>query len=416
MFLIKTNKNFSGARVGKKIAMIFVIAVLVFTSAENFSGKQVWAADDAGEIQDKLENLQKKQEKTEAELNTAQTLLNQNQYKMNVTQNIIETTEETISRKEKELDNLEKRSKLQKMFLEEYIRDLYYNDQEDPLVVLTVQKTNLNNIVGAYDSVLTIKENLLETLSEIKQLSDETEKVRAELEGKKQDHEKLLVTQQVQANVLSSDVKEAKMTLAEINAKISKLRSALSAFLGKSFTIDDVVREVKYASGKTGVRKEFLFAMLDKETDLGRFTGGCYYDKGSNPVKKHMKSADQSAFLDLMDELGYGKNDQKLSCWPGYGYGGAMGIAQFMPTTWLGYKDAIKKYTGHNPPNPWNITDGIIGMAEKLKRAGASSKSKEHYAAKVYYCGGPSSPYWNTRCEAYADTVISWSKGYDEYF
>jgi hypothetical protein len=57
-----------------------------------------------------------------------------------------------------------------------------------------------------------------------------------------------------------------------------------------------------------------------------------------------------------------------------------------------------------------------MGMALKLKKAGADKKSKEHYAAKLYYCGGPSSPYWSTKCEAYADTVVSWSKGYDEYF
>jgi membrane-bound lytic murein transglycosylase B len=170
------------------------------------------------------------------------------------------------------------------------------------------------------------------------------------------------------------------------------------------------VEAIEFASKKTGVRKEFLMAMLDKESDLGRFTGGCTYKN------TRVKESDKEAFKEICDELDYDYKKQKISCALSYGYGGAMGVAQFMPTTWMGYKDAISNYTGHKPPDPWNLTDGVVGMAEKLRRAGGDSKKGEHYAAKVYYCGGPGSSYWNTHCEAYANTVISWSSGYDDYF
>jgi peptidoglycan hydrolase CwlO-like protein len=397
----------------RKIAIIFLIGLFGFINFLNF---QVQAADDANDIQNDINKLEKKAEQVQQDLNASQSQLNQVQSQVYSTQNIIKKTEEDISRKEGELDNLNNRLELNRNILRTYIREIYYLSQEDPLIRLALGKQNLGELVVNFDSLVNVKEKVLATIEEIDKTKEEIEGVKNKLATKKEEHEKILVDKKEEQGQIYGDVQEKKLTLAEIQKKMSRLRSMLSAFLGKSFTLDDVVREVKYASGKTGVRKEFIFAMLDKETDLGRFTGGCYYSKGKNPVKKHMKSADQSAFLDLMDELGYGDNDQKLSCWPGYGYGGAMGIAQFMPSTWLGYKTAIKNYTGHNPPNPWNITDGIIGMAEKLKRAGAASKSKEHYAAKVYYCGGSSSPYWNTRCEAYADTVISWSKGYDDYF
>jgi membrane-bound lytic murein transglycosylase B len=127
-----------------------------------------------------------------------------------------------------------------------------------------------------------------------------------------------------------------------------------------------------------------------------------------------MKSADKTAFLAVMKELDYGVNEKKLSCWPGYGYGGAMGVAQFMPSTWNGYKSRIASMTGHNPPNPWSITDGVVGMAIKLANAGATKKSGEKNAAKIYYCGGPSSPYWKTKCEDYAKKVLYWADNYEQ--
>jgi membrane-bound lytic murein transglycosylase B len=91
-----------------------------------------------------------------------------------------------------------------------------------------------------------------------------------------------------------------------------------------------------------------------------------------------------------------------------------MGVAQFMPTTWTGYKAYIGSATGHKPPDPWNIIDGVMGMAKKLANGGASSKSGEKLASKRYYCGGPSSPYWKTKCETYAKNVQYWADNYEK--
>ena len=43
-----------------------------------------------------------------------------------------------------------------------------------------------------------------------------------------------------------------------------------------------------------------------------------------------------------------------------------MGAAQFMSDTWWGYKDDIADATGNNPPNPWDLLDGVVAMALKL--------------------------------------------------
>ena len=103
----------------------------------------------------------------------------------------------------------------------------------------------------------------------------------------------------------------------------------------------------------------------------------------------------------------------KVSCPLSYGIGGAMGVAQFMPTTWVGYKSKISSITGNSPADPWDLEDGIIGMALKLKAAGAGSKSGEYKAAAIYYCG---SRLERAVCKNYANSVVSWAKGYDDYF
>jgi hypothetical protein len=86
-----------------------------------------------------------------------------------------------------------------------------------------------------------------------------------------------------------------------------------------------------------------------------------------------------------------------------------MGVAQFMSDTWAGYKSQITSLTGSNPPDPWDLTDGVVAMAIKLARGGATSKSGECNAAKLYLSGTTSKTYnW------YCDKVSYWSKNYED--
>lgn len=395
--------------------LIFLVIIVAFFNVSIFVSPALGGddeddiKDDIDDVEEELEDAQKDLQNLNAANQTVTIQINSTSYK-------IDQTEKEITRQESEIEALENRIKLNQSLLQDYLRELYWNHETDDLIEMTVFKDSWQKIVLQSDSLLTTKEKLLTLINEINSNKAELEGKKEELEDTKEEHEELLETKQAERNVIQSNITETNLTIADLQAKLTKLRRVLSSFLGEDYDLDDVIDAVEYADKKTGVRKEFLFAMLDKETDLGRFTGGCYYSKGSNPVKSHMKDADRDAFKDIMDDLGYDKNDKKLSCWPGYGYGGAMGIAQFMPTTWNGWKDKIADKTDNDPANPWRLEDGVMGMALKLEAAGADKKSKEHYAAKVYYCGGPSSPYWDNRCEAYADTVISWSDGYDEYF
>jgi len=408
----KKDKIYRRGEILKKPALIFLIGLLVFLSAVNFSGKKVLAADDAAAIQDKIGDLQKKQKQTQVQLDAAKASLSKNQIQVKTTKNLIISTETSISRKEVELANLNKRIELQKKILEEYLRDLYYSDQEDPIITLAVQHENLNNIVENFDQTLNIKEKLIGILSEVKQSSSEVEKTKTDLENTKDDHEKLLGIQQSQQIEIKADVQEAQATLSQVNAKIDKLRGELSNLLGGSVSSKDIMEAAGFAANVTGIRKDYLLGVLVVESNLGRYTGGCTYKQS------RMSGTRADYFKQIVKDLGYNIDKVKVSCPPaGYkGTGGAMGVAQFMPDTWMGYKSSIAAVTGHKTPDPWNLTDGVVAMALKLTKVDGvkqHKRSAEEKAYCVYLAGGNWAAYCDSKGVDYGAKVLYWADNYE---
>jgi hypothetical protein len=90
----------------------------------------------------------------------------------------------------------------------------------------------------------------------------------------------------------------------------------------------------------------------------------------------------------------YVSNTGAISCaksgYVAYGFGGAMGPAQFIPSTWKIYEDKVKEQTGKSYADPWNLKDSFTAAAVYLKDLGAGKQSGEYKAASKYY-GGSSS-------------------------
>lgn len=165
------------------------------------------------------------------------------------------------------------------------------------------------------------------------------------------------------------------------------------------------------AAIRAGIRPAFLLGILEIESGLGRNVGtgnwmddmvSCYLRLG----KPARAETEKNAFLAIVSKLGLEPNAVKVSREPNYGCGGALGPAQFIPSTWLAYEARVANLTGHNPPNPWNIEDAFMASAIKLAAGGASSKTTagETRAAKAYISGNPSC---TTRtCNYYASAVL----------
>jgi membrane-bound lytic murein transglycosylase B len=194
-------------------------------------------------------------------------------------------------------------------------------------------------------------------------------------------------------------ISEQDAEIKELENEMAALNSAISGLLGRSFNTNDIKKAAKYAGKKTGVRKEFILGMLTVETNLGRYTGGCTYKQS------RMNSHRKTLFKQICKKTGRDYKKMKVSCPPANyrGTGGAMGVAQFMSDTWVGYNAKIAAATGHKNPDPWNLTDGVMAMALKLANDGAKSKKGECRAA-MRYLGG--SHQW------YCDKVLNYAKRY----
>ncbi len=384
---------------------------LILFDINSYRDKAI-AADDVEDIQDDIEKVEDKAKKVEKELNASQTLLQKKQAETVVTKSLLQKTQTEIARKEAEVVNLDQRITLNRGMLESYIQEAFYADQ-DPLFGLLLNGENsLENMSGSFDQILNIKEKIVVALNEIEQAKQDTTKVKEELDNKKEDHEKLISIQQGQQYEIKTDIQEAQATLSELNAKIDKLKNELSSLLSSSVSFKNVTDAAGYAAKVTGIRKDYLLGVLVVESNLGRYTGGCTFKESK------MSSYRATIFKQICKDLDYNHNKQKVSCPPkGYkGTGGAMGVAQFMPDTWVGYKSSIASVTGHNPPDPWSLTDGVVAMALKLTKVDGVKQHKKSAEAKaycVYLAGGNWAAYCDNKGVNYGAKVLYWADNYE---
>lgn len=374
--------------------------------------------DNISDLQKKINKEQKAKKALEQNLGQIQGAVASTVSEINKTKTVINETAKDISRKENEINNLNAKLDLQRSVLKSLLQETYYN-QSQPMLNIVLTGKSVADAFSNSDHLATVEDKIREVSEDIIDSKNKLEQSKTELTEMKEKHEDVLDEKvnkkqelvAVQADV-QDDIEKKDATIGQLNAKLSELKNDLSSLLGKNLSTDDIVEAAEIASKATGVRKDFILGELVVETNLGTFTGGCTYKN------IRMKPADKAEFLKIATELekAYGGNykNKKLSCSPGYGYGGAMGVAQFMPTTWVGYKSYIAGATGHNPPDPWNVIDGVMGMAKKLANGGATSRSGEKLASKRYYCGGPSSPYWNNKCNTYASNVQYWADNYEK--
>lgn len=415
-------KYISKSIVALFIVCSFCIAQDVSAAEDVLTPEEIIAQEkEEKEKEEKKEDLEDEEKKIEKKLKKEQTILNRYQndlgnvnrsynatlYSVSETQKEITAKENDIDRHEKQVASFEQQIDLKEDVLASVFRELYF--QKRSLVDTRIIEDDATSFFAFRDRLNVMRTKAMAIITDIKGQKNETLTTKAEIAKEKEEKEGLLVVQNEQKQILAvqkaqvqGKVNNKQADVAQLNAKLSAVQSDLSSLLGESVSTDDIVEAASFASKQTGVRKGFILGMLIVETDLGRYTGGCTYKESR--MNDHRKKL----FKEIAKDLDYNYKKLKVSCPPkNYrGTGGAMGVAQFMSDTWMGYKSKIASKTGNNPPDPWSLTDGVMAMALKLKNDGGASKSGEWNAAARYLgsCSG------NTRF--YCENVLYWADNY----
>lgn len=288
----------------------------------------------------------------------------------------------------------------------------FYSDLESYSSIKKAIKTSVEEITGVKFETEGQKKQL-----EVKQSAELDAKYELESAQKKAAQ---IEAEQKRLLAASKNQEAAFQKLAaEKKAKADTIRSALFKLANTSTKIDfgTALQYANEAKAKFGIDPAFLLAILTQETNLGSNVGQCYLTdqktgagKGMNtgtPFKNVMKpmgltgrKGDVDDFLSITSKLGRVWNQTAVSCPIAgvAGYGGAMGPAQFIPSTWAGYISRLKSVLGHDP-DPWAPRDAFFASAMMLTDKGAigTSAAAQHKAACLYYgTGGATCSYSNS--------------------
>ncbi len=327
----------------------------------------------------------------------------------------INDTQREINRTENKIDS-------HKEAISESLQAIYETDKESILTILLAHK-ELSDFFGKLNDLELVQSNLRVSLENITKLRQELLSQKEELSLEKQDAEDLKAIQQSQKQGVQSTQSEKnrlltvtkgkeseyQKILAQKQQEAAKIRTRLFELLGGgSLTFEKALDYARLAERATGVRAAFILGVLDRESKLGANTGRCVYNSLSSSGRTNMSPKEIPIFEAITSALGIDPTSAfaKISCPNADGtYGGAMGPAQFIPSTWKRFESAIAATTGSNPPNPWNNADAFVAAGLYLKQYGAASKNSadEKKAAAIYYCG---SNWQRYACTYYAGKVL----------
>ena len=344
-----------------------------------------------------------------------------------------------IQAKASDIEVLTGRITKNRQALSQGVQRLYEYDQEHILVVLARNET-LSEFFNALDNIRDLQAEVSALVGELREARIRIEAEKVELEEFRETQLELRALAEVERRAGEAKRRERdqllrltrgreaefQKLLAAKQRNITELKTQLFYLERTGISAADALKFAELAAKRSGIWTAFLLALLEVETGR-QFEGGvisagthlgtgnwktdmydCYVRLG----RRSAAEAQKNAFFAITAKLGLDPDKMPVSRRPSYGCGGAMGPAQFIPTTWLLFETRTGELTGHRPPNPWSIEDAFTASAIFLADSGARSKNRagELQAARTYISGRPNCPASGSAryaCLAYANRVIS---------
>ena len=290
-----------------------------------------------------------------------------------------------------------------------------------PEIILSGQ--NVSDVFSDFDTFESVQQSLKVTFEEIRTAKSQTESEKTVLDKRRNDEvDARAVIQQEKKNIASNQAEKQRLlnvskgnektytaVLAEKKKKAAEIQAALFTLAGgsKAIPFGEALKYANEASRATGIRPAFLLGIFAQESSFdagdstfGKQVGSCYVTDTTTGVGANVKTGSTFAkvmnptrdippFLDITRALGLDYTKTLVSCPQAVGWGGAMGPAQFIPSTWVLYVDRIKRAIGNITPNPWNPEHAFVAASFLLVDNGAiaGSYSAEQNAACKYYSG-----------------------------
>ncbi len=422
------------------LALILVSARLFYSKAEAFdclsltsSSAQAdkdYCRGELAEIEAQLKSLlaqqaeQKKQTGTlKGDVDYLTSQINALKAKIKARGLVIAQLKVNIIEKVNQIDSLNKKIEREHESLAQLLRNTSELDEEN-VVHLVLSDASLSNFYSDLESYASIKGAVKASADAIRGIKTETEVAKKDLE-ERQDAEadakaelesaqKKVAQSEAEKKVLLSISQEKELAYqklaAEKKIQADRIRSALFSLAGISQKIDfgTALEYANYVNSQLNVDPAFLLAILTQESNLGANVGQCYLtnpETGAGVGKNTgiaftnvMKpTRDVAPFMEITNALGFNAFSTAVSCPIAgvAGWGGAMGPAQFIPSTWKIFESRLRAILGHYA-NPWAPKDAFMASGMYLSDLGAvgnSTSSQSKAACKYYGSGGATCSY-----------------------
>ncbi len=439
------------------IVFIFIFSISIFTAHTLYAAFDCLTLDNSSSQADKdfcrvelnqietqltdLLKIQKEQQKQTGTLKGDINYLTSqiNALKTKVKARALKIAELKVDIKEKvsKIETLSDKIDREHESLAQLLRNTNDFDNKD-FIYLMFSDESLSTFYNDFESYASIKQAIKTSVDQIRGIKVETEKEKKNLESKKDaETDAKAELENTQKKVSQTEAEKKKLLAiskqkesdyqklaAEKKARANKIRSALFALAGISEKIEfgTALQYANEVKSKTGVDPAFLLAILTQESNLGANVGKCYLTDIDGPQAGYgitissgktwtnlMKpSRDIQPFLEITNKLVLDPLKTAVSCPIAgvAGYGGAMGPAQFIPSTWKIFENRLEDILGYFA-NPWSPRDAFFASAMYLTDLGAvsNSASAQNRAACRYYGSGGSTCSYSRSVMKYKATI-----------
>lgn len=338
----------------------------------------------------------------------------------------IASTQESITRMNAKIEDHHEQ-------LEEILKLIEKEDRRSLLEILVVDQ-NLSDFFNNLTALERLSKESQSILNEVRDLRNSLETTEQRLAREKEEAQRQAEIHALQRQESAAARQEQEylydLTEEEYQQQLSQkeiIEERAQEIMNRRLTLvglpeseipsfGEALEIARWAENITGIRPAFLLAIITQESALGRNVGECYLREPSTGAGIRISTGanvpnlmatppnsyrnDAEKFLQITEMLDLDPYSTPVSCPFQVGYGGAMGPAQFIPTTWWNQRPQLVSILGREP-NPWKLQDSFLASATYLANLGGIYN--ERTAALRYYAG---SNWNNPRHAFYGDQVV----------